>query len=650
MQPPALAPRPPRPPPPAPASSLNPHRLSTQSTQSSASAGSSTTNGRLSPASTRLRIDVPPNERFLRSSLNGPAHKGKARATAADEAGGEGRSSPRSSSEYGLVGGGGTAPSRPPTSPARADDDEDPPRTPITLPRSPRHAAAIQSDEDDEPGRDDFHDARDDWLGGGGALLVDDGVGLGLGIAGPSSLPAWRDEPQEPSSREQREPSVERKARAHASSGSDEVDPSQRRGSLPFPSRAFAPVPPDVPSYDTAMSTDLPSRPPAGSHASRSTTGSHESSVSSTVSVPRTPPVDLVLPNRTLGPYETVANGPMASLAAGNAPTQQRSQVRLASSISPSSCCPTVVLTRSPSTQPSPGGGARSFFSNLLHRSPRQHPSPRLGSPSASSDSSPNPGLPRSPSAPHGWQHPSVASLQSNDAIHSRSTSMPLLSNGEPAPRDSSDLYRPSSHSQGTSTAHSARRTPRSIAAATFAGLTRSASLRGTSSSPRLGGASTAATPPSAAASPVPTFDFATPPLPSTATAAGARPEPDPPSLASIGLSLVPLTQPLALSRSGQPLCGAVLDGRFLLIGTTIGLDFLPLPLPGSLPLQHLGSGGKKRKDTRKPISLIKRTRFKELAILSERSNILLAIAGRNDHIRGPSALLRLALPSSSRH
>lgn len=44
---------------------------------------------------------------------------------------------------------------------------------------------------------------------------------------------------------------------------------------------------------------------------------------------------------------------------------------------------------------------------------------------------------------------------------------------------------------------------------------------------------------------------------------------------------------------------------------------------------------GKKRKETRKPISLIKRTRFKDLAVLSERSNILLAIAGRNDHIRG---------------
>ncbi|GAA5913181.1 hypothetical protein JCM8208_001693 [Rhodotorula glutinis] len=610
MQPAALAPRPPHAPPPAPASSLNPHRLSTQSTQSTASAGSSTTNGRLSPASTRLRIDVPPNERFLPPRLSA-ADKGKARATAGDGAG-EGRSSPRSSSECGLVGGGGgggTEPSRPTSSPTRVDDErdeeEDPPRTPITLPRSPRHAAVIQSDEDDEGGRDDFHDARDDWLVGGGALDEGDGVGLGLGIAGASTPSTWHDVPTTSAPHELRAPTVERKAHAHASSGSDEVGPPQRRGSLPFPSRAFAPVPPDVPSYDTAMSTDLPSRPPVESRASRST----DSSVSSTVSVPRTPPVDLVLPNRTLGPYESVANGPMASLAAGNGPMQPRAQ-------------------------PSPGGGARSFFSNLLHRSPRQYPSPRLGSPSASSDSSPNPGFPRSPSAPHGWQHPSVASLQSNDPIHSRSTSMPLLSDGDSAPRDSSDLYRPTSHGQGAPTAHPVRRTPRSIAAATFAGLTRSASLRGPSGSPRSGGGGgTTATPPSAAASPVPTFDFATPPLPPTATAAATAAEPEPPSLGSIGLSLVPLTQPLALSRSGQPLCGAVLDGRFLLIGTTIGLDFLPLPLPGSLPMQHLG-GGKKRKDTRKPTSLIKRTRFKEIAVLSERSNILLAIAGRNDHIR----------------
>ncbi|KAI5480073.1 mitogen-activated protein kinase kinase kinase kinase 4-like protein [Pseudohyphozyma bogoriensis] len=97
------------------------------------------------------------------------------------------------------------------------------------------------------------------------------------------------------------------------------------------------------------------------------------------------------------------------------------------------------------------------------------------------------------------------------------------------------------------------------------------------------------------------------------------------------GLSLVPLTLALSLSKHSQPLCGAILDDKYILIGTTGGLDFLPIPLPGSLPMkQH----GKKRRETRKPIPLIKRTRFKELAVLSERSNILLAIAGRNDHIR----------------
>lgn len=124
-----------------------------------------------------------------------------------------------------------------------------------------------------------------------------------------------------------------------------------------------------------------------------------------------------------------------------------------------------------------------------------------------------------------------------------------------------------------------------------------------------------------------------------------------PPTLSSIGLSLVPLTQPLSTSRNSQPLCGALLDDKYILIGTFIscisahagikiltrptgttgGLDFLPIPLPGSLPMR---THGKKRRETRKPIPLIKRTRFKEIAVLSERSNILLAIAGRNDHIR----------------
>lgn len=72
------------------------------------------------------------------------------------------------------------------------------------------------------------------------------------------------------------------------------------------------------------------------------------------------------------------------------------------------------------------------------------------------------------------------------------------------------------------------------------------------------------------------------------------------PTLEDIGLAKFGLTPSLSAS---VPLCGAILD-NYILIGTTNGLDFLPIPLPGSLPLQNFG---KRRKDTRKPISLIKR-------------------------------------------
>ena len=102
---------------------------------------------------------------------------------------------------------------------------------------------------------------------------------------------------------------------------------------------------------------------------------------------------------------------------------------------------------------------------------------------------------------------------------------------------------------------------------------------------------------------------------------------PVPPSpgltIEDIGLVMRPLTPSLSLSRSGQPLCGALLDGKYLLIGGTSGLDFLPI------------RASMTDKDRRRPISLIKRTRFRQLVILSERSNVLLAIAGRNDHVRG---------------
>lgn len=117
------------------------------------------------------------------------------------------------------------------------------------------------------------------------------------------------------------------------------------------------------------------------------------------------------------------------------------------------------------------------------------------------------------------------------------------------------------------------------------------------------------------------------------------------------------MTPSLALGRYGQPLCGAVLDQKYLLIGTTFGLDFLPLNREGNRSARsgiferlgvsghHLGSSsngrdgdaglGQQDVRTRKPINLIKKTRFKQLVVLAERSNVLLAVAGRNDHVRG---------------
>lgn len=105
-----------------------------------------------------------------------------------------------------------------------------------------------------------------------------------------------------------------------------------------------------------------------------------------------------------------------------------------------------------------------------------------------------------------------------------------------------------------------------------------------------------------------------------------------PPTLESLGLSLHALTPSLPIGKT-HALCGAILDS-VLLIGTSNGLYFLPLPFPGGIN-ERREEGKKQKKLERKPIVLIKRTRFRELAVLSERSNVLLAIAGRNSHIRG---------------
>lgn len=106
--------------------------------------------------------------------------------------------------------------------------------------------------------------------------------------------------------------------------------------------------------------------------------------------------------------------------------------------------------------------------------------------------------------------------------------------------------------------------------------------------------------------------------------------------LEALGVQVKALTPTMSVSRYAQPLCGAVLDHKYLLIGTVNGLDFLPLR---HLAAQTRGRGGKagsvSARKPIKPIPLIKKTKIKDLAVLELRSNILLAIAGRNDHLRG---------------
>ncbi|GAA5923539.1 uncharacterized protein JCM15063_003681 [Sporobolomyces koalae] len=100
-------------------------------------------------------------------------------------------------------------------------------------------------------------------------------------------------------------------------------------------------------------------------------------------------------------------------------------------------------------------------------------------------------------------------------------------------------------------------------------------------------------------------------------------------TLAANDLALVSITPEM---RYSKPLCGAVLDGKYLLIGTSTSLEFLPMPLPGSF--STYGSNGSGRAQLRRPVPLIRQTSFREMAILSDRSNILVAIAGKNEHVR----------------
>ncbi|KAM0755931.1 hypothetical protein T439DRAFT_320630 [Meredithblackwellia eburnea MCA 4105] len=421
--------------------------------------------------------------------------------------------------------------------------------------------------------------------------------------------------------------------------------------------------PPPFTSTPTSTSTS-PSPLPRSVRRSNATTASSTatSSNSSTLSLPSAPPVDLALPSHNnnrapgSGTFVSVASGPMARLNPDNA-VPQRSQSR----------------------------GPRAFFSNLLSRSPR---SPNLlssspSSPSLSSSSPPPPSQhsgftgSRSPSAPAGFFNspPLPSTSAGNQTAAQRSSAFASTNNNNHHQRSNSLPASPDARSVrsfggpgGSSSPNPSSSNPRGGGGGSspLVGYSRTATPGGRESSDPLptsqsmpfigGGVSSMGTPPqnspspsmgagfspflaaaaggagrSAPSSPNPSGSSSRPGTSKGKGAAQEQSTPSPPSLEEIGLGLVPLTQPLSLSRNSQPLCGALLDDKYILIGTAGGLDFLPIPLPGSLPMK---SHGKKRRETRKPISLIKRTRFKEIAVLSERSNILLAIAGRNDHIR----------------
>ncbi|GAA5919165.1 hypothetical protein JCM1841_002481 [Sporobolomyces salmonicolor] len=649
-----------------------PNRYSVASVDSSSyqpsSRSSSSSNGRLTPASTRLSVRIPPNAPFIPSLSNPEPRPGSslsgdwsdADPTAVAEGGeadewadGEGERERGSSSLDGAdesiraqktpIASTSCLPygARPP--PRHDDHADEPPRTPITFPSadsssSPQQHSRLDSISSSssiptDHARDSFPSSEE--CGGFGLGSSDSTLSQQARLMQIRSNENMRERAEEGLTSEEDEETRrwkdDQRQMAHAALSRIEERAQVPAQDLPFPS--FTEVPPprtpppvtDVPSYAAPTAAPhLRIRPDAPSLAStasrpgsavspRSSALSTATSNSSTLSLPSTPPVDLMLPNRPTGTFVSVASGPMALLAADSS---------------------------HPSGRPQSRGGARTFLSNLLSRSPRSpNLSPRISSSSSSPSTSPDLAAPRSPSAPTGFQNPSVGSLQSSEGIHSRSNSMPIVASPS---RISSEI----STRERSELESSPRRAPRNTAAATLTGLARSNSLRAPSSPSMITASSSASQqmsssrshlPPGGpfqsgarpSTSPVPTVGLATLPLPTSPVRA---PPPPPATLKSIGLSLVPLTPPLSLSRNAQPLCGALLDDKYLLIGTSAGLDFIPLPLPGSLPMpQH---GTKKRKETRKPITLIKRTRFKELAVLNERSNILLAIAGRNDHIR----------------
>ncbi|GAA6058745.1 hypothetical protein JCM10212_003433 [Sporobolomyces blumeae] len=601
---------------------------------SPASAGfaSSSSNARLSGTSSRLSIRVPDNEPFIARELDGRMgardSRGKGRA-AVDERGrvavgrelglvfdlSDGRDGVlEGGAAHGRSDGGPLTGLAIATTPASTVADLEPPcQTPVSLPSSasrsrllPQHGEA-RSRVDSSNSSDLFQrdsipsscsysdDHTADLLGYSASRHMGS---TGMPVRSLEEIRAAEAEEDERGEDAARWKEEQRRLAAEAlngtrTSGSAQTTPTRDATTS---SSARRPHPQSNPSEtsDSSLSNSL-----GPSSASIAT-----ASDSSSPNLPVESPVDLTLPNRPNGPFVSVATGPLAQLSANHLP-EPRPQSR----------------------------GPRSFFTNLLNRSPRSsHVSPRFSSSPplpSSAQLSPNPSAPSSHlSGVNQARSPRLDAVRSaSDNHHNRSSSLPSSPVAPVSARHSAEIP---SRSRMPDVDRSPPRLSR-----TFAGLGRSVSMRNAPATPSNAAAKTPSRPISSSHLPAPPASRPAASSAPTSPRLGAeRASPSPPvaTLASIGVSLVSITPPLSISRNSQPLCGAVLDDKYLLIGTSTGLDFLPLPLPGSLPMPQLGS--KRRKEVRKPMALIKRTRFKELAVLSERSNILLAIAGRNDHIR----------------
>ncbi|CAG8551673.1 3877_t:CDS:2 [Dentiscutata erythropus] len=74
------------------------------------------------------------------------------------------------------------------------------------------------------------------------------------------------------------------------------------------------------------------------------------------------------------------------------------------------------------------------------------------------------------------------------------------------------------------------------------------------------------------------------------------------------------------LNKKEKYLCGDILDNRYFLLGSSSGLEFIDLSLPSEQQI---------------PERLIEAVRFKQIEILiTQRYNALIALAGKNNHIR----------------